>query len=57
MAWRYELRGNDNRLVEMRRGFVTEGDARDAGERSKRMNQSITSSPEKIRVVLIDDGG
>jgi hypothetical protein len=56
VAWRYELRGNDNRLVEMRGGFLTKREAKDAGEQAKRTNRCIASSPEEIRVVLIDDG-
>lgn len=30
MAWWYELRGAENRLVAMRRGFATEKDAQEA---------------------------
>lgn len=37
MSWFYEIRGEDNRLVEVRSGFATEQAAREAGERAKRM--------------------
>jgi hypothetical protein len=39
MAWWYELRGAENRLVEMRRGFATEKEAQ-AAERAKRTIRS-----------------
>lgn len=41
MAWCYEIRASENRFVEMRSGFATEKEARDAGERSKRMIDCI----------------
>ena len=39
--WFYEVRGAHNRIVEMRRGFATEHEARFAGERAKQMIESI----------------
>jgi len=37
MNWCYELRGPDNRLVEVRSGFSTENEALTAGIRARRM--------------------
>jgi len=37
MAWCYELRGSDGRLVQMRSGFNTEAEARDVAHRAKRI--------------------
>jgi hypothetical protein len=41
MAWWYELRGAENRLVEMRRGFATEKEAQEAADRARRMMRSL----------------
>jgi hypothetical protein len=41
MVWWFELRGEGNRLVKMRRGFRTKQEARRAGEQSKRVIQSL----------------
>jgi len=40
MAWWYELRGEENRLVAMWRGFATEREAQEAADRAKRMMRS-----------------
>jgi hypothetical protein len=40
MVWWYELRGEGNRLVKMRRGFRTRQEARRAAEQTKRLIQS-----------------
>lgn len=37
MAWSYEVRGDRDRLVEVRSGFATEDEACDAGKRAKRL--------------------
>ncbi len=42
MVWWYELRGEGNRLVKMRRGFRTRQEARRAAEQTKRLIQSET---------------
>jgi hypothetical protein len=42
MAWRYEIRRLETRLVEARSGFATENQARDAGERAKRVIDRIS---------------
>lgn len=39
--WFYELRTAKKRLVELRRGFDTEGEAKEAGERAKRMIEQV----------------
>lgn len=41
MDWWFELHGEGNRLVKMRRGFRTEQAARRAAEQSKRVMQSL----------------
>lgn len=41
MQWCYEIRGSENRLVEVRCGFATEEEARNAGRRAARMIHSI----------------
>jgi hypothetical protein len=46
MAWWYEIRDADNRLMELRRGFATEREAVEAGQRAKQMIQSILSQIE-----------
>lgn len=42
MAWFYEIRGSENRLVEVRDGFGTQKEARTAGQRAKRMIECIS---------------
>jgi len=49
MAWWFELRGAENRLVEMRRGFATKKEAQEAAERAKRMMRSL-AYPRQIRI-------
>jgi hypothetical protein len=59
-AWRYEIRGVGNRLVQMRRGFPTEKAARLAGERAKkRLIRSVayTEAVEKLTVMALNDTG
>jgi hypothetical protein len=41
MVWWFELRGEGNRLVKMRRGFRTKQEARMAAEQSKRLIHSL----------------
>src|SRR5437588_12954764 len=41
MAWCYEIRGAENRLIEVRSGFATEDKAAQAGQRAKQMIRSI----------------
>jgi hypothetical protein len=52
MAWCYEIRGSENRVVEIRSGFATEKEAHEAGKRSKRMIDCICyPNLEKLTVV------
>lgn len=37
MAWSFEIRGSENRLIEVRSGYATQLEARAAGRRIKRM--------------------
>jgi hypothetical protein len=53
MAWWYEIRDTDNRLMELRRGFATEHEAVEAGERSKKMIQSIVSQIEAESLAVV----
>jgi hypothetical protein len=56
MAWRYEIRGSQNRLVEIRTGFASEREAREAGGRSKRMIDCIGyPSQEALSIVVRED--
>jgi hypothetical protein len=56
MPWIYELRGVENRLVEIRSGFSTEKAARNAALRAKRLVDCICyPSPEPLTVVVKDD--
>ncbi len=51
MAWWYELRGDDNRLVETRRGFKTKKEAEKEAERAKQMIESFAAGkPEDLTV-------
>lgn len=52
MAWWYEIRDADNRLMELRRGFTTEDEALEAGQRAKKMIQSIVSQIEAERLAV-----
>lgn len=52
MAWCYEIRGPQDRLVEICSGFETEQEARAAGQRTKRMIDCICfPNPEKLTVL------
>jgi len=52
MAWWYELRAADNRLVELRRGFASEAEAREAAERAlKKMKSVAYPKTETLTVV------
>jgi hypothetical protein len=42
MAWCYEIRGTENRLVEIRYGFLTQKEAHVAGQRAKRMIECVS---------------
>jgi hypothetical protein len=42
MAWCYEIRGAENRVLEVRYGFVTQKEARIAGQRAKRMIECLS---------------
>jgi hypothetical protein len=55
MAWWYELRGAEHRLVEMRSGFATEKDAQEAAERAKRSIQSV-AHPRQIEDLTVVTG-
>lgn len=52
MAWWYELRGADYRLVEMRRGFASEEEARKAAERAVKNIKSIAYPKTETLIVL-----
>ena len=53
MPWIYELRGAENRLVEIRSGFPTEKAARNAALRAKRLVDCICHpNPETLTVVV-----
>ena len=53
MPWVYELRGPENRLVEIRSGFSTEKAARKAALRAKRLVDCICyPNPETLTVVV-----
>jgi hypothetical protein len=47
MAWSYELRGSDNRLVELRRGFATKKEAETAAENAVRMIRAFNFIADK----------
>lgn len=57
MAWSYELRGLDNRLVELRCGFATKKEADTAAQGAKRMMQAFDFPPdrENLRIVTKDE--
>jgi hypothetical protein len=57
MAWSYEIRGSENRLVEIRSGFASERQARDAGDRAKRMIDCVCyPNFEKLSLVVTENG-
>jgi len=57
MAWCYEIRGLNNRMVESRSGFATETEAREAGERSKRMiDWMCYPNQETLSFIIKEDG-
>jgi hypothetical protein len=57
MAWCYELRGSDSSLVQMRSGFSTEAEARDVGQRAKRIIDCLCyPDSETLTLVTKDDG-
>jgi hypothetical protein len=51
MAWWYEPRGADNRLVELRRGFPSEVEAREAAERALKKLKFAYPKTETLGVV------
>jgi Arm domain-containing DNA-binding protein len=56
MAWWYELRGDDNRLVETRRGFKTKKEAEKEAQRATQMIESFAAGkPEDLTVVTGTD--
>jgi hypothetical protein len=55
MAWWYELRGAENRLVEMRRGFATEKEAQEAADRARRMMRSL-AYPKQMEDLTVVTG-
>lgn len=52
MPWWYELRGQDNRLVELRRGFTTEVEAREAADTEMKKIRSATPKMETLTVLI-----
>lgn len=56
MVWWYELRGGGNRLVELRRGFASEDEARAAAERAlKKIKSAAYPRTETLTVVTRAD--
>jgi hypothetical protein len=60
MAWQYELRGEDHRLVEMLRGFLTQKEAEEAGQRAMQAIGPVHSArhpaePEKLTLIIVVD--
>ena len=55
MAWCYEIRGAENRLIEVRSGFATEDKAAQAGQRAKQMIGSICDSKLETPTLLIKE--
>jgi hypothetical protein len=51
MPWWYELRGQGNRLVELRRGFAREVEAREAGEQALKKIKAIAPKTETLTVL------
>lgn len=57
VPWIYELRGLQNRLVEIRSGFATQKDAREAGLRVRRVVDCIRfPNPEPLAVIAKESG-
>jgi hypothetical protein len=52
MAWSYELRGPDNRLVEVRCGFATKKEGETAAQGAKRMMRSF-DFPDKDNLTIV----
>jgi hypothetical protein len=53
MAWCYEVRGSQDRLLEIRSGFATEEDARGAGIRAMRLIDCVCyPNLEKLTLVI-----
>lgn len=53
MSWWYKIRDASGRVMETRRGFSTQKEAQDAGERAVRTIQQIT--PGRILRVITGD--
>ena len=53
MAWWYEVRDADNRLMELSRGFATQHEAVEAGQRAKKMIQSTVSQIEAESLAVV----
>lgn len=51
-TWCYEIRGSQGRLVEIRTGFSSEKEARDQGERVKRMIDCISFPNLEMLIVV-----
>jgi hypothetical protein len=53
MAWWYEIRGDENRLVELRRGFASEQMARKAAARAVKTIKMVAdpNETETLRIV------
>lgn len=51
MTWWYELRGADYRLVELKRGFSSQIEAREAAERSLKKLTFAYPKTETLRVL------
>lgn len=56
MSWIYELRGAENRLVEVRSGFATEKAARSAAQRAKRLVDCICYPNLETLTVVVKEG-
>ncbi len=55
MTWCYEIRGSENRLVEVRSGFASKQEASDAAKRAKGMIDCICHPNfERLSVVVRD---
>ena len=56
MTWLYELRGADNRLVEVRSGFASEGGARNAALRAKRLVDCMCYPNLELLTIVVKEG-
>ena len=54
MTWWYEIRDADNRVVDGQRGFPTEAEAKEVGERARRSIEDI--SPGTTLTIVTGDG-